>query len=366
MIAVRIMSFRAPTSFRAAVLEELGRPLRVREDLEIPALKAGQVLVQIAFSGVCHSQLMEVRGRRGTDPYVPHLLGHEATGVVRAAGSEVTKVSPGDRVILSWIRGSGLDAGGCVYSRADGTRVNAGGVTTFSEYSVVSENRCVKLPSNLPLDVGVLLGCAIPTGAGMVVNTLGPTEESTLLIVGAGGIGLSALLAATRLGCKYRIVVDVSQEKLDLAKSLGATHIFLSGRTEADIQAVNAKVRELTLGKGVDYAVDAAGRTRTIEQAFECIRRGGRAVFASHPEAGSKISIDPFEMINGKRLEGSWGGQSRPDRDFPIWSEWYASGKFPMDRLLTQRYALKEVNEALDDLEAGRVGRPLLEINPDL
>jgi S-(hydroxymethyl)glutathione dehydrogenase/alcohol dehydrogenase len=346
---------------KAAVLHALNEPLRVRGEIQPPPLRRGQVFVKIAYSGVCQSQLMEVRGHRGPDAYLPHLLGHEGSGVVMDTGPEVTKVRPGDRVILGWIRGAGIEAGGAQYA-CGSELLNAGAVTTFNDHAVISENRCVKLPEGVPLDVAVLFGCAIPTGSGIVTNTLQPVRGSSVAIFGLGGVGLSALLALRLFECATVIAVDVTLDKLQLAREFGATHTVDASEREP-VQAV----REITGGRGVDYSVEAAGLSRTIEQAFSAVRRGGGlCVFASHPPNGSQITLDPYEMICGKRIQGSWGGASDPDRDIPVFAALYREGKLPLERLITRRYSLEQINQALDDLEQNRVARPLIAIDPSL
>lgn len=345
----------------AAVLFEPGKPLRLVQDLEVDGPGHGQVLVRIAYSGVCHSQLMEVSGKRGEDRFLPHLLGHEGTGRVVEVGEGVTKVTPGDLVVLGWIKGQGLDSGGHRYS-SDGRIINAGGVTTFNEMALVSENRLVKLPPSIPLDVGVLFGCAIPTGAGIVMNEVQPRSGSTVAVFGLGGIGLSALMATMLYDCASVIAIDVSEEKLALAGDFGATHLINASRVDAIEQ-----IRGLTEGKGVDYAIEASGMCSVIETAFDAVRRGGGlCLFASHPEHGQKIRLDPYELICGKQIRGSWGGASRPDIDVPRLAELYLQGRLPLDKLITKRYSLDQINTALDDLEHKRVGRPLIEINPSV
>ena len=177
---------------RAAVLERPGERLAIHS-LDVGPPLAGQVLVKVLFSGVCRSQLMEVQGKRGTDPWLPHLLGHEGSGIVEAIGAGVSKVRPGDAVILTWIKGEGLDAPGGFFQR-NGERINAGPVTTFSDYTVVSENRLVHKPPGLDFDLAVLFGCALPTGGGMVMNELDVGPGSTAIVLGLGGVGLSALM----------------------------------------------------------------------------------------------------------------------------------------------------------------------------
>lgn len=350
-------------SMKAAILSRLNHPLEVVDDVEYSSPSRGQVLVKLAYSGVCHSQLMEVRGRRGPDAYLPHLLGHEGTGRVVEVGEAVSKVRPGDLVVLGWIKGRGLDAGGVRYSCACmGQPVNAGAVTTFNEYALVSENRVVPLPEGVPLDVAVLFGCAVPTGAGIITNDLKPVDGSRIAVFGLGGIGMSALMATLLYECESVIAVDVSEEKLALARSFGATHV-INARTTDPV----AEIRRLTQGAGVDYTVEASGQASVIEQAFASARRGGGiCVFASHPEHGAKITIDPYELICGKQIRGSWGGGSDPDRDIPLFAQLYRDGKLPLEKLISRRYSLGAINEALDDLESMKGGRPLVEIDPSI
>lgn len=340
-------------STRAAVLEELGKPLVIK-DIKLPELLFGQVLVKIFFSGVCRSQVMEVRGGRGSDPWLPHLLGHEGSGVVVAVGDGVTKVKSGDEVILGWVKGEGLDAPGAQYKCGDRI-INSGRVTTFSNYSIVSESRVVKKPAGLPFDTAILFGCALPTGAGMVLNELKPSSDASVVVLGLGGIGLSALIALKAIGVKMIIAIDIAEEKLELAKQLGATHVLNSAG-----EGFRWIVMELTNG-GADMCVESGGQVSTIELGFSLIRKdGGKLLFASHPAEGERIRLAPHELISGKRIAGSWGGATVPDRDIPRMFEIFQSANIPLQALLTKRYSLEQINEAIDDLEAGRVFRPLI------
>jgi S-(hydroxymethyl)glutathione dehydrogenase / alcohol dehydrogenase len=344
-----------PKHMKAAVLWECGKPLSIENEVEIPELKSGQVLVKIAYSGVCRSQLMEVEGQRGEDKYLPHLLGHEGCGRVIHTATDVTKVSTDDWVILGWIKGEGINADGAKY-KLDDKIINSGGVTTFSTYTIVSENRVVPLPEGLPKDISVLFGCALPTGAGIVLNQIKPKKDSSIAFIGLGGIGLSGLMAAMAFECKNIIAVDISAEKLTLAKEFGATHT---------INALNSNVlqeiNKITNGVGVDYSVDAGGKVETIELAFESVKNnGGLSIFASHPEDGKKISISPFDLILGKNIKGSWGGACSPDKDIPILADLYKIKLMPLEKLVTKKYKLDDINIALDDLKHSRVFRPLI------
>lgn len=342
---------------KAAVLYELKKPLVIEENIEIPQLRSGQVLVKLVYSGICRSQLMEVQGCRGTDPYLPHLLGHEGSGIVVETGNEVKKVTPGDKVALTWIKGVGADEGGTLYT-LNNTIINSGPVTTFNEYSVVSENRLVRIPEGIPLDIASLFGCAVPTGAGIIINEIKPVPKSNIAIFGLGGIGLSALMMAKLYDPNVLIAIDTEKNKLDLAEKLGATHTIDALKCDS-IKEIN----KITKNKGVDYSVEAAGTTTTIEQAFESISRQGLCIFASHPQTGEKISLDPHHLISGKQIRGSWGGATRPDRDIPIYANYYLEGKLPLDIFLGHTFKLHEINHALGSLEKGIIPRALIEIS---
>lgn len=338
---------------QAAILRELGKPLII-ERIEIPPLLRGQVLVKIFYSGVCRSQLMEASGGRGPDAWLPHLLGHEGSGVVLDVGLDVTKVKAGDDVILGWVKGDGIDAPGAKYL-CNNQIINSGRVTTFSNYTIVSESRLVKKPIGLPFDVATLFGCALPTGAGMVLNELNPLPSDTVAVLGLGGIGLSALMALKALGVQKIIAIDVSDEKLELAKSLGATHIINSRSEECE------SALKKIVDQGVDICIESAGTVSTIELGFKLIRKGGgQLLFASHPPEGDNISLAPHDLISGKKISGSWGGGTKPDVDIPRMYQIFSSANISMEILLTKRYKLEDINEALEDLRMGKVFRPLI------
>ena len=337
---------------KAAILEACNKPLVIYHDITPPALKPGQVMCHIKYAGLCHSQLMEVKGHRGKDNYLPHMLGHEGVGEVVEIGPAVTKFRPGDRVILGWIKGEGIDAGGSVYHHPSG-ELNAGAVTTFSNYSIVSENRLVPLPPLMDEKSAVLLGCALPTGVGIVLNQLKPKQNSSILVLGLGGIGLSALLALLSFSPEAIVAVDVEEHKLDLAQSFGATHCF-----KANDQGV-AEFKQ-AFPQGVDYAVESAGQVSTIELAFSMLKQQGMCIFASHPPNGHKITIDPHELICGKQLIGSWGGGCRPDIDVPLISDIIRKHQLPVERLLSKEYPLESINQALADLENRVITRALI------
>jgi len=339
----------------AAVLIAPGRPLELA-DLDIPVLKPGQVLVEVAFCGVCHTQILEARGHRGEDRYCPHCLGHEGSGTVREVGAGVAKVKPGDRVILSWIKGSGADVNSTVYGW-NGRDVNAGGITTFATHSVISENRLTLVPDGMDMRLAALVGCAVPTGAGVVFNTAQPRPGQSLVVFGAGGIGSCAIAAAPLAGCYPVIAVDVNPDKLGMAKQLGATHT-ISARTGDPVQ----QIRALCPG-GADFAIEATGNPTVMQQALASVRaQGGTAVVVGNARHGQMLELDPRELNQGKRLLGTWGGDNNPDRDFPRYCKLITAGKLNLEPLLSRSYRLADVNNALNDLEHGVCARPLIQV----
>jgi S-(hydroxymethyl)glutathione dehydrogenase/alcohol dehydrogenase len=341
---------------RAAVLVATGRPLELA-DLMLPDLGSGQVLVEVAFSGVCHTQVLECRGYRGQDRFLPHCLGHEAGGIVRGVGPGVSKVKPGDQVILSWIKGTGADVFGWSYEWS-GRRVNAGPITTFSQHTIVSENRLTVTPAGTPLDQAAMLGCAVPTGLGAVFNTARPGPGQSLAVFGTGGIGLCAVAGAAIAGCTPIIAVDVNPAKLELARRMGATHTL-----DATREDLLAQLTGLCPG-GVDFAIEASGRPDAMAKALASVRmQGGAAVVVGNARHGERLELDPRELNMGKQLRGTWGGDNLPDRDFPRFLKLLQSGRLDLGPLIARTYTLEQINDAIDDLEAGKVARPLIRMS---
>ena len=339
----------------AAILNETNKPLII-DDVEIPALKRGQVLVKVLYSGICRAQYNEMIGHKGPDKFLPHLLGHEASGFVLDTGRGVTKVKKGDHVCLSWIKSKGLDAMNSQYKWGDRI-VNAGAVTTFSDYTVVSENRVVKIAKNFSSDIAAIVGCAIATGCGIINNTLHATRKSSVVVFGAGGIGLSVIMGAKRQGCAIIIAIYVKDTKLKFAKSLGATHLINAAKKNV-MESIRAIV-----GLGADFAVDASGNKIAMENAFACIKDSGSCVIAGNLGKDEKIELHPFELIKGKRLMGTWGGETDPDKDIPAYLKAYVRGVLPLDRMITHRFPLEDINKAFEVLIKGEAGRIILKMS---
>lgn len=333
---------------KAAILFEINKPLII-DEIDVPEPGKGQVLVSMLYSGICRRQLNEIRGYYGEDKYLPHLLGHEGSGIVEETGEGVTKVKKGDLVVLTWIKGGGFEARSSVYGFGK-VAVNAGAVTTFVGKTIVSENRLVPISKNIPAEIGAILGCAVPTGIGIVKNTLKIKAGNSIAVLGIGGVGTSAILGAAMLGAGEIIAVDIDSTKLDYAITLGATKTVNIIKEKANFK--------------VDFAVEAAGKRSAMEIAFKVIKDNGTAVLAGNLKKGEEISIDPFDLIRGKKIFGSWGGETNPDIDIPFYGNQYLEGKLKLDSLISEKFKLSQVNEALNLLETGKtLGRALIEFD---
>lgn len=340
----------------AAILVDTAKPLELVE-MELPTLKPGQVLIEVTYSGACHTQVLEARGHRGEDKWLPHCLGHEGTGKVLEIGAGVSKVAPEDKVVLSWIKGTGIEAGGAVY-QWNGQNVNAGGVTTFQRHAVVSENRLTALPDTLPEHLSILLGCAAPTGMGAILNVAQVRPGDAVAIFGTGGVGLNACMAAAFSGGMPVIGIDPVASRREFALKFGATHVI----DPADGDVLD-QVRAIVPG-GVDIAIEATGIPAVMSDAVNSTRQqGGRAVVIGNAKHGQELTLQPGVFNQGKSLMGTWGGDSVPDRDYGRFAKLLASGRFPAETLLSEAYSLANADQALTDLEAGTIGRPLIDMS---
>ena len=362
---------------RAAICFEKNAPLRV-ETVSLDAPGPGEVQVRLAASGVCHTDLSVVTGVMPMR--LPAVLGHEGAGVVEDLGAGVTHLSRGDRVVLSWV----ARCGACFFCRHGqpnlcevGERINArhrmpdgssrvhrdgtdlqvfSALGTMAERAVVPASSAVRLTGNTPLDKAALIGCAVMTGVGAVLNTAKVTPGSLVAVFGAGGIGLNAIQGAAIAEAARIIAVDVNPAKLAFAETFGATH-----RVDASQLDPVAAIKELTAGRGADFTFEAIGRTQSIEQAFSATRRGGTCVVIGIGSRAEAISLSPFFLpIESKSLLGCWYGGADVVRDFPRLLALYEAGRLKLDELVTRTYALDDVNRAFDDLAGGRNARGLL------
>ncbi|HEX6513126.1 MAG TPA: zinc-binding dehydrogenase [Chloroflexota bacterium] len=345
-------------TMQAAILAELQQPLIV-DDVQLPdELLYGQALVRVHCSTICGSQLGEIDGVKGPDRFLPHLLGHEGAGVVEGIGPGVSRVRPGDHVVLHWMKAAGVDAATPRY-RWRGRDVNAGWVTTFNEAAVVSENRLTPIPDGLDFGVASLLGCAVTTGLGVLANDAGLRAGESVVVFGAGGVGLNVIQGAALGGAFPVVAVDLYDDKLALAKWLGASHTFNARQSDTPERLCGL------LGSGADVIVETTGSARVIEQAYELAGPQGRTVLVGVPRTGDKICIDSLPLHFGKTLIGSHGGGSRPDHDIPRYVALHQAGKLDLQSLIGARVALDQVNEAIDGVRGGAfAGRCLIDMSP--
>jgi S-(hydroxymethyl)glutathione dehydrogenase/alcohol dehydrogenase len=338
---------------KAAILVEQKAPLVVAA-IQPPALGVGQVLVKVEFSGICGKQVEEIEGRRGPDPFLPHLLGHEGAGTVLDVGPGVRKVAKGDRVVLHWMKGSGIDASPPRF-RWDGRVVSAGCVTTFSDCTVASENRITRISETTPFDVAALLGCAVTTGLGIVFNNAKLKPGQSVVIFGSGGIGVNVIQGAVLVNAEPIVAVDLHADKLQHARRFGATHV-LDGRDGDTARAL----MELTGGRGFDVAVDTTGQRSVRELAYNVTSHTGRTILAGVPFHEEAITIDSFPLHFGRTISGVHGGDTNPDVDIPRYVRLYERGKLRLNEQITHRYPLDAVNEAVEQVRLGRAGRCLI------
>ena len=339
---------------KAAILYTQNQPL-VIEDLSLPPLEYGQVLVELVASGLCGSQVLEITGKRGKDLYLPHTLGHEGSGIVLECGPGVTKVKPGDHVVLSWIKGSGIEAPSPRYKTSSHV-INSGPITTFQTHSIVSENRITPIAPKIPLEEAALIGCAVSTGLGIALHEAELKPHHSIAVFGVGGIGLNVIQGASLCGTRLILAVDIYNHKLEMAKTLVATHVIRS-----DLENGIDIIFSLTEGKGVDFAIECAGTRQTMENAFKVTKpKGGKTILAGNLQKGSSIEIDPFDLILGKNIVGTWGGKTNPDRDFPKYLQWYMEGKLKLKELISHRFPLGDINHAFDALRRGEILRSII------
>lgn len=327
--------------------------LRLLKDNVQINLGKDKILVRILYSGVCRSQLMEIDMKRGKDKYLPHMLGHEAVGIVEEIGTKIKKVSKGDKVVLSWIKGFGISSqGGKIF--LNNKKINFGPISTFSNKAIVSEDRCYKVTKNFPSDIGVFFGCSVLTGAGMVFNHCKIKKNNSVLVLGFGGIGLSVLLALKSQKIKNVTVLESNNHKFKLIQKIGYSQIV-----KPTDPKMFKKLKKYSNNKLFDYCIESAGKVETIELGLNLINNVGTLIFASHPESNKKISVDPYEFIKGKKIIGSWGGNTKPDIDIIKYYNIFKKNNL-LKFLRGKIYSIKNFHIAIKDFRAGKILRPII------
>jgi S-(hydroxymethyl)glutathione dehydrogenase/alcohol dehydrogenase len=366
---------------RAAVLEQAGQPLKIYDDVDIIEPRVGEVRVAVKYCGLCHSDLSMVNG---TMPYgdAPIILGHEAAGIVESVGPGVTQLKPGDPVVMT----PAPPCGHCYYcqrsehslcvntmsimtntfldgstglSRQGETVLRGVGMGAFAQMIVVPENGAIRIDDDVPLDIVCVIGCALQTGVGAVLNTAGVEAGATVLIMGAGGIGISAVQGARLAGAATILVSDPVAQRREAALEFGATHVI--DPTQEDVQA---RCFELTAGIGMDYAFETAGVAALIDLGMNCIRNGGKVTCVGAPPLEQAINIPSAVIfaISEKKLCGCLLGSSNSLHEIPRLIRLWKAGKLDLAGMITSRRPLEQINEGFADLSAGRGIRTVIEM----
>ena len=361
----------------AAVLREVSTPFTI-ETLTLAEPHAGEVLVELRAAGVCHSDWHVMTGATGHS--LPCVLGHEGSGIVRQVGDGVTRIAVGDHVALNWAP----SCGGCFYclrerpslcgtytepiwagTMMDGsTRLSDGddpvfhfsALACFADHAVVPQECCVPMPDGIPFPISAVIGCAVTTGVGAVLNTARVEPGSSVVVFGAGGVGLCSVMGAQLAGASTIIAVDRATAKLELAKEFGATHGLA-----ADEHLIEG-IRELTGGRGADYVFEAIGIPSVQEQCLDAVRPGGTIVLEGVAPMGSGTNF-PGALLtrHEKTVMGCYYGTANTARDFPLYADLYAKGRLDLDRLISRRYPLAQINEAYAEMLTGGVARSVIE-----
>jgi S-(hydroxymethyl)glutathione dehydrogenase/alcohol dehydrogenase len=356
---------------KAAILWELNKDLDVRDDVRLTELGAGEVHVKVVSSGVCHS---DVSAQNGTIPSgTPVVLGHEGAGIVKEVGPGVTRVKAGDHVIISFVPACGhcrmclrhesnLCEGMMSMAMTPHFKVKdqvIGGMTgcgTFSGELIVPEGAVVKVDDDIPLDVVSLVGCGVTTGVGAAINTAKIQPGTSVIVFGAGGVGIAAIQGARIAGAAEIVAVDLVDSKLEMAKKFGATHAVKP-------QDVDGVKNEVTAGEGFDYALECIGNPATIRGAFDAIRRGGTAVIVGVGRMEQMVQFSAFELFfQEKNLKGSMYGSANVRTDFPRLLRLWKHGKLDLEGMISRRIKIEQVNDAFRAMQAGEVIRSVIQL----
>lgn len=330
---------------KAAILEQINQPLVV-DDVDLTEAKFGQVIVKILVSGVCGAQLQEIAGLKGNAKFVPHLLGHEGCGMVESVGDGVTRVKEGDKVIMHWKKGEGIESPFPEYIYK-GKKISSGKITTLSEKSIVSENRLTTIPQDTPNEFCALLGCGMSTALGIVNYDANIKFGETVLVIGCGGVGLNIIMAANLASAGNIYGVDISNEKKSMVEALNAK--FITGLNE--------------ISEKIDCIIDTSGNMGVISDYLPLLSARGRCIIVSQPSKHNCLEIkNPANFFagNGQIIRSTQGGNVNPTDDFPRYVNLYKKGKINFENLITHKFGLDEVNTAIDLVKNGKAGRIMI------
>ena len=342
-------------NIKAAILVENHKALVV-DEIAIPhELSFGQVLVKIYYSGICGAQINEIDAAKGPDKFLPHLLGHEGSGVVQETGPGVTTVKVEDHVVMHWRPSSGVQSSTPKYSW-NGKQVNAGWVTTFNEYAVVSENRLTVIPEDFDLKIAPLLGCAVTSAFGVINNDARVRVGQSVVVFGIGGVGLNIVQAANMVSAYPVVGLDLHDSKLQMAETFGASHTINS----SNIDNLEIELSKIVGAAGADVVIDTTGNASVIENAYELTHPDGKTILVGVPKRGDKVSLYTLPLHFKRILTGSHGGDAVPDIDIPRYIRLMRAGKLELEGIITHEFNLNEVNQAIDTIRRGDAGRVLL------
>ena len=338
---------------KAAILVENKQPLAIA-DIDLPDhLDVGQVLVKLEYSGICGAQINEIDAVKGKDNFLPHLLGHEGSGIVMDIGPGVSTVKVGDHVVLHWRPSSGIQSAPPKYNW-EGKEVNAGWVTTFNEQAIISENRLTVIPEDYDMREAPLYGCAVTTAFGIINNDAKVSVGQSVVIFGIGGVGLNIAQAASMVSAYPIIGIDLHQQKLDMGKKFGLTHELLAGSND-----LNGDIRSI-IGDLADVVIETTGNSRVIEQAYNLTHPDGKTILVGVPKKGDNISIYSLPLHFNKVLTGSHGGDAVPDVEIPRLMRLIEAEKMSLDGLITHEFVLDDINDAITLFRTGEAGRIII------
>src|SRR5215204_3803370 len=340
---------------KAAVLVESRKPLIV-DTIELPdALGVGQVLVKILYTTICGAQINEIAAAKGPDKFLPHLLGHEASATVVEIGLGVTNVKPDNTVVLHWRPSQGIQCQPPSY-KWRGEKLNAGWITTFNDYAVVSENRMTVISRDYDLKIAPLLGCAVTTAAGVINNDANVKIGESVVIFGVGGVGLNVVQFAHLAGANPIVAIDLLDNKLEMARTRGATYC-INSKTVGDL---DAEIRQIVGANGPDKVIETTGAKTVIELAYNLTHPDGTCVLVGVPN--EKVSIYTLPIHFKKVLTGSHGGDAVPHVDIPRLIRLTEAGRFSLEGIITHEFALDDINDALAVVRSGNAGRVLINV----
>jgi hypothetical protein len=336
---------------KAVVLTKLNSDLNI-DNVELTPLQYGQVLVKNIVSGLCGAQLQEIAGLKGNANFLPHLMGHEGCGIVEEVGVGVTTVKVGDKVVMHWRKGDGIESPFPSYIYNEKT-ISSGKVTTLSEYSIVSENRLTSVPQDTPEELCALLGCGLTTALGVVTNEANIKLGESVLIVGAGGVGLNLIQGAKLVSAYPIYAMDITDDKEELCLSVGATHY------------VNSKINTLPNQK-FDIIIDTTGNPEAINNVLPYLSGKGRMILVGQPKPGNDVVIPNANKLfdgTGQSIKATQGGMTSPTEDIPRYLNLYKAGLLDIKKIITHRFNLDEINLAFETLKSGKAGRIIININ---